>query len=183
MSEATAAGGFEIAPKQCQHPVLNFLHGYWDNKRGARLMPARADIKPTELKDHLGWISMLDVLPQARDFRYRLIGTLVTEYFFWDPTGKTLTEAFATQPARLRDAVLATFRCVVDNRAPLLAYGDAGWAGKGLEECEALYLPLSDDDKTVNVILHAFVFDQKKVLLARTIARANGGRLVEQPGA
>lgn len=181
MTEATAAGGFEIAPTKFKHPTLSFLHAYWDGKRGARLMPARADIKPAELKDHLGWISMLDVLPG--DFRYRLIGTLVTEYFFWDATGKTVSEAFATQPARLRDAVLATFRCVVDNRAPLRAYGDAGWAGKGLEECEALYLPLSDDGQTVNVILHAFVFDQKKVLMARTIARANGGRLVEQPGA
>jgi len=58
-----------------------------------------------------------------------------------------------------------------------------GWAGKGIEACEAVYLPLSDDGRRVNMILQAFVFDQVAALNARRVARANGGRLVEQPRA
>jgi len=181
MDGATASGGIEIDPKELKHPTLAFLRDYWNEARGSRAMPSRADIRPAALKDHLGWIVMIDVLPD--DFRYRLIGTLITEYFFWDATGKTVREAFAKQPAIVCDAVLGVYRCVVESRVPVRAYGDMGWAGKGIEACEAVYLPLSDDGNSVNMILQAFVFDEKAVLNARRVARANGGRLVEQPRA
>jgi hypothetical protein len=183
MSEATAAGGIEINPSELKHPTLAFLRDYWNGKRAGRAMPTRADIRPADLKEHLGWITLIDVLPGARDFRYRLIGTLITEYFFWDATGKTVTEAFAALPKPVCDAVLGVYRCVVESRAPLRAYGDMGWAGKGIEACEAVYLPLSDDGETVHFILQAFVFDRESVLMARHIARANDGQLVEQPRA
>ncbi len=178
MSEATASGGVEFSPKELKHPTLAFLHGYWEAKRSGREMPSRADIGPAEMREHLGWICMLDVLDGGADFRYRLIGTMITEYFFWDATGKTVSEAFAAQPARLRDAVLGVCRCTVQARVPLRVYGNSGWAGRGLEECEGLYLPLSGDGTNVDVLLHAFVFDQQAVLNARRIARANGGKLV-----
>jgi hypothetical protein len=47
------------------------------------------------LREHLGWVIMVEVLPGEADFRYRLIGTLVTQYFLADSTGKTVSEAFA----------------------------------------------------------------------------------------
>ncbi len=133
-------------------------------------MPSRADIVPSELKAHLGWISMVDVIDGGRDFRYRLLGTLVTRYFNWDPTGKTVTEAFTGQPAQLRDAVMGVYRCAVGSRRPVRAVADANWAGQGIEEREALHLPLSDDGETVNVVLHAFVFNRNEVLLNRQVA-------------
>jgi len=179
MTEATAAGGFEIAPTKFKHPTLSFLHAYWDGKRGARLMPARADIKPAELKDHLGWISMLDVLPG--DFRYRLIGTLVARYFGWDATGKTITEAWERQGRDAVDGVHAILNAVVKQKFVLRSYGEADWSTIGLEKFDSIYLPLSDDGETINVILHMFVFDRPEVLMAREIAKANGGRLVPRP--
>ena len=136
MSEATASGGIEINPTELRHPNLAFLRDYWDAKRGTRVMPSRADIRPLDIKEHLGGIVMIDVLPD--DFRYRLIGTLITEYFFWDATGKTVREAFATQPAAVCDAAPGVYRCVVENRAPLRASGDMGWMAKGIEACEAV---------------------------------------------
>ena len=66
----------------------------------------------------------------------------------------------------------------------LRAHGDTDWNTIGLENFDCLYLPLSDDGETVNVVLHAFVFDEPEVLLARQIARANGNQLliVPKPG-
>ena len=177
MSEATASGGVEFDPKELKHPTLAFLRDYWRAKRGERAMPARADINPSEMREHLGWICMLDVLGGGAEFRYRLIGTMITEYFFWNPTGKTVSEAFAIQPAKLRDAVLGVCRCAVQSRAPLRVYGHSGWAAKGIEECEGLYLPLSSDGTNVDVLLHGFVFDRDAVLNARRAARLSGGRL------
>jgi len=73
------------------------------------------------------------------------------------------------------------FRKTARDRLPMRSFGDAGWIAPGFEEFEAIYLPLSDDGETVNMILHAFVFDQARVLISREIARANGGTLPMQP--
>ena len=50
-----------------------------------------------------------------------------------------------------------------------------------MEEFEAIYLPLSDDGQTVTHILHAFVCDRDRMLMARQIARLNGGECIAQP--
>ncbi len=63
----------EVDPRNLEHPVLRFLRDYWDSKRAGRIMPSRGDIKPSEMKEHLGWIILQDVLPDYADFRYRVI--------------------------------------------------------------------------------------------------------------
>ena len=71
-------------PTHFDHPTCVFLRSYWESKRAGRALPSRSDISPAQLKEHLGWVMILDVLPGERDFRYRLIGTLVTQYFSSD---------------------------------------------------------------------------------------------------
>ena len=68
----------QINPQDLQHPVLSFLKSYWDEKRASRPMPSRADLRPSDMKEHLGWILLLDVLPGAEDFRLRTVGTRVS---------------------------------------------------------------------------------------------------------
>jgi hypothetical protein len=168
-------------PSQFDHPTCAFLRAYWEQKRGSRAMPARSDISPAQLKEHLGWVMILEVLPGARDFRYRLIGTLVTQYFSADGTGKTVMEAFAPNGEAVAKAVNGVFRRCARDKLVMRTTGDANWLAEGMEEFEAIYLPLSDDGETVTHILHAFVCDRQKMLLARQIARANGGMLLPNP--
>jgi hypothetical protein len=170
----------QLNPGALENPTLCFLRAYWETKRGDRHMPSRADIRPSELKEHLGWVIMVDVLPDAQDFRYRLIGTLVTEYFLSESTGKTVTEAFSRLGPGVVKGVHAVMRATVRERVPLLASGDADAFAPGFEEFQALFLPLSDDGENVNVILHAFVFNRPEVLLARQIAKSNGGQLPQR---
>jgi len=59
--------------------------------------------------------------------------------------------------------------------------GGANWLEDGMEAFEAIYLPLSEDGVNVSHILHAFVCDREKMLLARQIAKMNGGRLMVPP--
>lgn len=157
----------EVDPKRLDHPVLAAVKAYWDEKRGQRLMPSRAEIDPIELKDHLGWILLLDVLDDYRDFRFRLIGTKVTRYFFTDTTGKTVREAFAHFGPTAINGVLAVYRKTARDCIPMRAYGDAGWLGQAFYDFDALYLPLSDDGVTANKILSAFTFDYKRVAAER----------------
>jgi len=157
----------EIDPQNLQNPVLAFLKNYWDLKRGGRKMPTRADIKPADMKEHLGWIILLDVLPDGSDFRYRTIGTRVTQYFLADSTGKTLSEAFGSYGAAAVNGVLAVHRKAVQDQVVVRAYGGAGWLGRSFLDFDALFLPLSDDGVAANMILSVFTFDFARLLQAR----------------
>jgi hypothetical protein len=157
----------EINPVELENPTLAFLKSYWDAKRGDRAMPARADIKPSEMKEHLGWVIVLDALPGFADFRYRTIGTRVTQYFLADATGKTLTEAFEPYGEGAVKGVIAVHRKTAADKVVVRAYGGAGWLGRSFLDFDALYLPLSDDGETVNMILSAFTFDASKLLQSR----------------
>jgi len=171
----------QVNPTQFDHPACAFLHDLWHRKRGARTMPSRADFSPIQLKQHIGWVTILDVLPNKLDFRYRLIGTLVTEYFSTDWTGKTVVEAFASHGDAVAKRANSTFRKVARDGVVMRVSGDANWLAEGMEEFEAIYLPLSDDGGSVDHILHAFVCDRDKMLVARRIARVHGGKLMAPP--
>ena len=171
----------EENPARFTHPACAFLRDHWEGKRGGRAMPARRDISPAALKDHLGWVMILEVLPGARDFRYRLIGTLVTQYFSQDATGMTVMEAFAPNGEAVAKAVNSVFRKCARDGVVMRTTGNANWLSEGMEEFEAIYLPLSEDGKQVTHILHAFVCDREKMLLARQIAKVHGGKLMTPP--
>lgn len=157
----------ETNPQKLQHPALAFLKAYWETKRAGRAMPSRADIKPADMKEHLGWIVLLDALPDLSDFRYRTIGTRVSQYFLADSTNKTLRESFEPFGEAAVNAVIAVHRKAAEDRLPVRAHGGAGWLGRSFLDFDALFLPLSDDGQTANMILSAFTFDLAKLLQAR----------------
>ncbi len=173
MAEQLFLVGPDIAPAHLAHPALAFIHAYWDRKRGTRAMRERAAMVPSELREHLAWIVMTDVLPDFSDFRYRLVGTLVNKYFYNDVTGKTLRAAFAHAPEAVTKAALSLHRKCARDKVAVLVSGSSDWMEGGYEEFISLYLPLSDDGETCNVVLNVFVFDRDKVLLSRGIAKAN----------
>src|SRR3546814_10906478 len=74
------------------YPRLRRLYDYWDDKRGARRMPCRKDIDPVELRDLLGFINLVDVLENPRDYRIRLMGTKTKPIVGSDITGKRYSE-------------------------------------------------------------------------------------------
>lgn len=172
---------FEANPRALEHPTLSSIYEYWKKKRGDRKMPARKDIVPSEIREHLGWVLMLDVLPGMQEFRYRLVGTRVNQYFNVDSTGMTVSQAWAPQGQAAINGVHAILRAVAKDRLILRTYGGKDWSDMGLEEFDGIYLPLSDDGETVNVILHAFVFDGHEVAISRQIAKDNGGVLPHAP--
>lgn len=151
----------EVDPRRLAHPTLAFLRAYWDEKRGSRPMPSRADIDPQEMKEHLGWIVLIDVLPHLVDFRFRLVGTRVTTYFLRDSTGKTFTECYAPFGLAVVNGMLAVHRKVARDCVPLRVFGSAGWLGDRVPDFDTLLLPLSDDCITANMLISAFTFDRE----------------------
>jgi hypothetical protein len=132
----------------CHPDVLKML-AYWDSKRHGREMPGRGDIDPAELVGLLPNIMLVDVVEDDRRFVYRLVGTGEVQLRGNDPTGKSVREGyFASSPESAED----NYQKVCSSRSPFYEEDDFQIVDRFV--CEAnLFLPLSDDDRTVNKIL------------------------------
>jgi hypothetical protein len=160
----------EICPTGFDNPVLSFYFAYWHRKLAGRAMPSYADIKPVELKPHLGFIILLEALPDYTDFRYRRVGTDVTEYFLGDATGSTIREVYARAgtPELLVESIVRLHRTVCESKSVIRVKGPPGeWQGHFYPEFDALYLPLSDSEQVANTVLTAFSFDRERLRAAR----------------
>ncbi len=133
---------------KCHPDVLKML-AYWEGKRNGRAMPQRSDIDPAEMVGMLPNIILVDVVDDDRHFVYRLVGTGEVQLRGHDPTGKSVRDGyFAATP----EAAEARYRRVVESRAPY--YEEDNFQVVDRYICEAnLFLPLSDDDRTVNKIM------------------------------
>ena len=149
----------EIDPPRSAKPALAFLKDYWDQKRGTRAMPARADINPVEMKKHIRAIVLVEALPDFADFRYRMIGTDVTDHMLGDATGKTVREAFARYGQAAADGAVSGYTHVARTHVGMRLYGSAAWLLQPHLDFESLHLPLSDDGVTANMILSAVTFE------------------------
>jgi len=134
---------------------LRKLHAHWNRKRGDRRMPSRGDFDPLELKDDLGWITLVDVEPDPTRFRYRLVGTNITELMGRDATGAYLDELY---PASVEPVATSSFRDLVRSGTPNRVLGTMRHAERGFLSFESVDLPLSSDGQTVDMIMVRSVF-------------------------
>lgn len=160
----------EQDPSEIDNPILDFFRRYWDEKRGARAMPSRSDIKVRELKPHLGWVSLIDALPGFEDFRFRLVGSHVSQYFLGDGTGKLVSEAFASSPKAFLEHVLWVYRTTCQSGRPLRISGPgASLKGQLFPDYDSLYLPLADDGAHANILMSVFTFNFDEYRRGRSV--------------
>lgn len=143
-------------PATC-HPSVRVIYTYWLRKCGERPMPSRADLDPAEIPAGLlPGICLVDVVPDARRYVYRLVGTADVEVRGHDPTGKSVLDGFFGPS--LSD-VLANYDRVVSNRVPHIDPQHFRASNGRYVTEETIFLPLSEDGVSVNKIL---VFSQSR---------------------
>lgn len=160
-------------PAATDNPILDFYLAYWRDRRGSRTMPARGQIVPADLKEHLGWLCFIEALPDHDDFRFRLIGSRVAEYFLSDATGLTVREAYAAaEVGRVgTESVLWVLRATCLKRVPMRVTGGGGeWRDHYYPDYDALYLPLSENDATANMVMCGFTFNYQAYLKTRALS-------------
>lgn len=136
------------------HPKIQSLVAYWTEKRGSRLMPSRADIKPHEIKPLLPHVQMWSAEPP---YVIRLTGEHVVQF---DRASYTGEPAVTGLPPSASKMIVEILSGVVRTKAPLFRAGKAYWSERSsYRDFEACYLPLSEDGVSVNVILGGYVFD------------------------
>lgn len=126
------------------------VHDYWDGKRSGRSMPSRKDIDPLELRPYLSNLMLLDVVPDERRYVYRLVGTRETSLRGRDPTGHSVAECYFGES--LAEA-LAFYDRVALTCEPALYRGVYRPDAKRRVHEEIIYLPLSNDGASVNMIM------------------------------
>ena len=145
----------------CEDPALLDMLTYWEQRKAGRLFPARRDIDPLELRQHLGNIVLIDVEHDPFRLRYRLLGTRITTTMGRDSTGKYYDEIY---PAPLLEEIYRSFRWILEHRAPLRTFGEAFYEDKSFYDYETLNLPLSSDGETIDLIFGSLIFHPKSRL-------------------
>ena len=138
---------------------------YWTEKRGRRLMPARSDIDPAEIRDLLPYLVLTEVLSVPPFLRYRLVGTKQVAIRGHDPTGQPVRgnhigHHMDDRISDIEAEVLLNYRIVTEGRRFVYSYRrvagpDAASGSFGLKPVTGsgtLLLPLSSDGETVDMI-------------------------------
>jgi hypothetical protein len=127
---------------------LRSLFELWDERRDGMPMPNRASIDVLELKAWLGNLLLIDVVEGGRDFRYRVYGSTLAQYYGRDLTGKTLAEA----RAETRELVRQEYLTVTTEGRPLLVLRNRQVRHRQARVAK-LILPLTCDGLSVGMLL------------------------------
>jgi hypothetical protein len=127
------------------------MHAYWESKLRGRRMPSRADLDPAEIVPFLPNILLVDVVSHdPLSLVYRVVGTREVEARGMDPTNRSVADAFY---CRSLDVALANYRLAIELKAPVFDNGPQKSPYARLSDHGSIFLPLSEDDETVNKIL------------------------------
>jgi hypothetical protein len=125
------------------------LYAYWRERRGAKRYPARRDIDPLDFGFALGRVSLVDVLGIPRRFRYRLVATILTEHLGYEMTGKYLDQIPETE---MRAYTARLYAAALGQASPFFARDEIVLDGRQWKN-EALVLPLSSDDRSIDMLM------------------------------
>lgn len=124
--------------------------GYWEARRSDRRWPARSDIDPVDLKRHLPWLHMYDIWENG-GFRVRLMGSAMVKLAGEDLTG--LTGGPDDKDAKVKRAAEVLAKVTATGEPVLTHVEDSVLPGARFQQLDTLWLPLSDDGETIDVVL------------------------------
>lgn len=115
----------------------------WQARKGEQAMPARSQITPRDLKDFLRNVILVQREGgEARQYRWRLIGTAVTEVV-GHHTGKLFEES--VPPAHLARWNEAC-DMILESKQPWRFLGRVHISGREYMDAEHVYVPLANDN-------------------------------------
>jgi hypothetical protein len=132
---------------------LRRLFGYWLEKRGERLFPAKAEIDPLDFPYILGYVTLVDVERDPRRYRFRLDGSILVALSGTDYTGRYLDELPGAEYVAF---ILETYDRVVDRGEPF-RYRKNELLDQQLFSEETIILPLGDNPPKIDMLMVAVI--------------------------
>jgi hypothetical protein len=138
--------------------VIAQARSYWERIRGERRMPRRGDLDPVEIPRLLPFVMLVDVLAEPLDFRFRLIGSAVQAIIAQNYVGRRFSEL----PHMVRgNMVWAEYEAVVSHHQPVATIVDYIGSDRFVQCVRHCLMPLSNDDRAVNMIFAAVEIDRR----------------------
>ncbi|MBL8709497.1 MAG: PAS domain-containing protein [Rhodospirillaceae bacterium] len=140
--------------RRCHSDTLAFYR-YWLGKAGERAMPSRADLDPIEMKRFLSCLQLVDVIPDSGrnppwQLVYRLVGESEVKVHGFNPTGRPVAECAIGKES---SDPMGNYNIVVADGQPVYDWSRITHPGGFLVSQECILLPLSDDGRTVNMVV------------------------------
>ncbi|QDO99346.1 PAS domain-containing protein [Ferrovibrio terrae] len=154
------------------NPDCRLAIDLWQVKRAGRVMPARADFDPVELKPILPRLILIDVISDPPDFRYRLAGTMSRDLRGVEVTGHSVLDLVPQQHGlRLWNDLCEMQR----ERAPqYLQISVIASTGEPMSY-RVLRLPLGADGETMDMAMVLQDYGNALPLLRKYFDEARGG--------
>lgn len=143
-----------------QHPILKRMVVFWDQKRGVRDWPLRADFDPLEFWFAVGYVSLIDVRSSEtgrRRYFFRLDGTRQTDLFGVDFTGKYLDQVYAPDELPLAEQSYGT---AVEQGEPQYYVRQVEFHERPIQY-EIVILPLSRTGAAVDMLMTVVTRDEE----------------------
>lgn len=113
-------------------------------------MPARRDLDAIDMKLWLACIQLIDVFEEPRRLVYRLVGQIEIDMRGFNHTGRLVDEAFF---AVSKEEALRNYNLAIDEKTMVYDWARYAAAGGFQVSQESIFLPLSDDDHHVNMVI------------------------------
>jgi hypothetical protein len=152
-----------------RHPLLQRLFCYWQERRGARVFPARRDLDPLDFSYALGHVSLIDVAYEPLRFRFRLVPSTIAHYLGYEATGRNVD---ALPEPELRACLIASYTRVVSERRPLFSMAERILDGRRWRY-EVAYLPLANDGATIDMLMVCRIAEPPRRTSASTVPRVD----------
>ncbi len=138
-------------------PLHRQIYAYWQQKRGSRRMPSRADIDPTEIPRLLPNLLISEHVPAdgTGRWRYRLAGTAVVAAFGRNPTGHFIDEL---TKGDYRAFIEEIHRMVREEQRALFCASEYTGTRDLRMSAKRLLLPLTTDGEQADQIITLIVF-------------------------
>jgi hypothetical protein len=153
INEANAEqAGRIVSLSEIESPVVLGAMELWNEIRGARPFPRRAEIAPRRFAKYLRFITLFEVLEGGADFEFRVMGDAAVIAFGGTFHGLRKESLNRLQPG-FGDVLARVCGHVARTRAMLPV---KGWFQQGKGSAfyqEAIFFPLGENESTVDHVL------------------------------
>jgi len=136
--------------------LLGLFH-YWRGKCRGRIMPARRDIDPIEMKPWLGNLLLVEFPADPMQYRVRLDGVNIVQFYGTSRERKGIEAMTSEEERRI---VLPQYMIVLEQKQPAYYESEFVISEGTFGHQRKLLLPLSEDGERVNMILGGLYFDR-----------------------
>lgn len=131
-------------------PIVCKALRIWDERRGGRLFPARADLVPKPIAPFLCNVMLIAILPG--DFEFRIVGDAAVVAYGQNFQGLHQGELNALE-AGFGDVIRRVCDSICRRRAPLGVKGIVARGPSFIDRHEGVFLPLGERPERVDHIL------------------------------